>query len=55
MTWHHVEDGRTLLLVPSDLHAKVGHTGGARIIGLLNSLSPSERQEWIAWLQKGMP
>ncbi len=27
-TWHHVEDGRTLLLVPRDLHRALGHTGG---------------------------
>ena len=28
-TWHHVEDGKTMLLVPSDLHGAVRHTGGA--------------------------
>lgn len=27
--WHHVEDGRTMELVPSYLHRKVSHTGGA--------------------------
>jgi A nuclease of the HNH/ENDO VII superfamily with conserved WHH len=27
-TWHHVEDGRTMELVPSDLHENVQHTGG---------------------------
>ena len=31
-TWHHVQDGRTLLLVPSDLHSAVRHTGGASIL-----------------------
>ena len=31
-TWHHVEDGRTLILVPSDLHGAVRHTGGALLI-----------------------
>jgi hypothetical protein len=31
-TWHHVEDGRTLELVPTDLHAAVRHTGGAATI-----------------------
>ena len=31
-TWHHVEDGRTLILVPSDLHGTVRHTGGASLI-----------------------
>jgi len=34
-TWHHVEDGRTLLLVPSDLHKAVRHTGGAALIRAL--------------------
>jgi filamentous hemagglutinin len=28
-TWHHVEDGSTMMLVPLDLHRVVGHTGGA--------------------------
>jgi RHS repeat-associated protein len=27
-TWHHVEDGITMQLVPMDLHQEVGHTGG---------------------------
>ena len=27
--WHHVEDGRTMELVPRDLHEAVRHTGGA--------------------------
>lgn len=27
-TWHHHQDGKTMLLVPTDLHAAVGHTGG---------------------------
>ena len=31
-TWHHVEDGKTMLLVPSDLHGAVRHTGGASLI-----------------------
>ena len=31
-TWHHVEDGRTLMLVPTDLHQTVRHTGGAALI-----------------------
>jgi A nuclease of the HNH/ENDO VII superfamily with conserved WHH len=30
-TWQHVEDGRTMLLVPQDIH-KVAHTGGAAVI-----------------------
>lgn len=31
-TWHHVEDGKTMLLVPSDLQGAVRHTGGASLI-----------------------
>lgn len=31
-TWHHVEDGKTLILVPTDLHQAVPHTGGAAIL-----------------------
>jgi hypothetical protein len=31
-TWHHVEDGRTMELIPSDLHGAVRHTGGAATI-----------------------
>jgi hypothetical protein len=27
-TWHHVEDGTTMQLVPTDTHAQTGHTGG---------------------------
>jgi hypothetical protein len=27
-TWHHVEDGRTMELVPSDRHGTVRHSGG---------------------------
>ena len=27
-TWHHVEDERTMMLVPSEFHSTVGHTGG---------------------------
>jgi hypothetical protein len=28
-TWHHVEDGKTMLLVPTDIHESFPHTGGA--------------------------
>jgi hypothetical protein len=31
-TWHHVEDGETMQLVPTDLHKAVGHTGGGAVI-----------------------
>lgn len=30
-TWHHHEDGKTMLLVPKDLHRSVSHTGGMAI------------------------
>ncbi|XXY20357.1 RHS repeat-associated core domain-containing protein [Sorangium sp. So ce216] len=30
--WHHVEDARTMLLVPRDIHQTARHTGGAAII-----------------------
>ena len=28
LVWHHHQDGKTMLLVPGDLHAAVSHTGG---------------------------
>lgn len=31
-TWHHVEDGVTMMLVPSDIHEAFRHTGGANLI-----------------------
>jgi|GEM_PF-1300477 len=31
-TWHHHQDGKTMQLMPSDLHGGVPHTGGAAII-----------------------
>ena len=36
-TWHHLEDGKTLILIPTDLHEAYRHTGGAAFIreGLL--------------------
>jgi RHS repeat-associated protein len=30
-TWHHVEDGVTMELVPRELNSAVGHTGGAAV------------------------
>lgn len=27
-TWHHHQDGRTMQLVPTDLHRAISHTGG---------------------------
>ena len=34
-TWHHVEDGRTMQLIPKDLHKAVRHTGGCAVIKYL--------------------
>ena len=36
-TWHHLEDGKTLILIPTELHEAYRHTGGADLIreGLL--------------------
>jgi hypothetical protein len=31
MTWHHHQDGRTLQLVPFDVHRRTGHTGSLGI------------------------
>ena len=31
-TWHYVEDGMTMMLVPSDIHSAVKHTGRASLI-----------------------
>jgi hypothetical protein len=30
-TWHHHEDGKSMLLVPKDLHEKIAHTGGSAV------------------------
>ena len=30
-TWHHKEDGTTMELVPTDLHANVPHSGGVSV------------------------
>jgi hypothetical protein len=27
-TWHHHQDGKTMQLVPREIHAQTGHTGG---------------------------
>lgn len=39
-TWHHLEDGKTMILIPSDLHEAYRHTGGADFLreGLKESL-----------------
>ena len=31
-TWHHLEDGETLILIPSELHDAYKHTGGADLL-----------------------
>ena len=31
-TWHHLEDGKTLILIPTELHDAYRHTGGAALI-----------------------
>jgi len=31
-TWHHVEDGKTMQLVPTDIHDTFPHIGGASVI-----------------------
>ncbi|MDJ0708552.1 MAG: HNH endonuclease, partial [Leptolyngbyaceae cyanobacterium MO_188.B28] len=31
LTWHHHQGGKTMLLVPTDLHGNIPHTGGASI------------------------
>lgn len=55
LTWHHVQDGRTLILVPTDLHEAISHHGGVaheeRVAGpqrlitnyVLHSLSEGEQ------------
>jgi hypothetical protein len=30
-TWHHHQDGRTMQLVPRDIHRSTGHTGGVAV------------------------
>ena len=31
LTWHHVEDGKTLMLIPRDIHNMVRHAGGVAV------------------------
>ncbi len=37
-TWHHVEDGTTMQLVPSDIHAKTGHSGGGALVRAMGAI-----------------
>jgi len=32
LSWHHVEDGVTMMLVPEKLHGNIPHTGGAATV-----------------------
>ncbi|WP_428659621.1 HNH endonuclease [Runella sp.] len=32
LTWHHLEDTKTMILVPFDLHSAVKHTGGVGVL-----------------------
>jgi RHS repeat-associated protein len=34
--WHHVEDARTMLLIPQDLHSAIRHTGGVAVFRASN-------------------
>ena len=34
--WHHIEDGRNLILIPSDIHSLLSHTGGFSIANIFN-------------------
>ncbi len=31
-TWHHLEDGKTMILIPTELHKAYRHTGGADLL-----------------------
>ena len=31
-TWHHLEDGKSMILIPTELHQAVKHTGGAHYL-----------------------
>lgn len=31
-TWHHLEDGKTMILIPTELHEAYRHTGGADLL-----------------------
>ena len=36
-TWHHHHDGKTMQLIPSDIHKAVSHTGGAAVVNAKNN------------------
>ncbi len=39
-TWHHLEDGKTMIMVPTELHEAYRHTGGADLLreGLMEAI-----------------
>ena len=39
-TWHHLEDGKTMILIPTELHDAYRHTGGADLLreGLMEAI-----------------
>ena len=39
-TWHHHQDGRTMLLVPSSIHGPLSHSGGAEIARRMGGARP---------------
>ena len=44
--WHHVEDGKTMQLIPRELHDAVRHVGGSYVIknGIEAALTPASEQ-----------
>ncbi|WP_193343388.1 HNH endonuclease signature motif containing protein, partial [Pseudoalteromonas luteoviolacea] len=38
-TWHHVQDTKTMQLIPMEIHNAVAHTGGVAVIKWLNKFS----------------
>jgi hypothetical protein len=53
-TWHHHEDGKTMQLLPKDIHNKTGHTGGYAILkkaaavagALASEVANATPQDW---------
>ena len=48
-TWHHLEDGKTMILIPTELHEAYRHTGGDSFLnhGLKHYLETGEWQNGI--------
>lgn len=36
-SWHHHQDGKTMVLVPFEIHKRTAHIGGAKILEKLKS------------------